>query len=307
MIYDIGIVGLGPAGLSAAIYGARYNLRTLAVGAVLGGNMSEAWKVENYPGFSVIAGQELAERMKEQAEQLGAKIVSAQVGNLQKEKDPGGEEIFRITTANNQLYQSKSLVLALGTEHRRLNVPGEAQFQGKGVSYCALCDGMFFKDKEVAVVGGGDSATKTALLLKQYARKIYLIARGSELTGEPQNIAEIQKSGAKIEILLNSEVKEIVGDRRVSGIILKNGQQITVSGVFITIGLIPSAVLVKNLGIATNKQGYIETDERQRTGLMRVYAAGDITATLPGFKQILVAAAQGAIAAHSAYEDLKRP
>jgi len=307
MIYDIGIVGLGPAGLSAAIYGARYNLRTLAVGAVLGGNMSEAWKVENYPGFSVIAGQELAERMKEQAEQLGAKIVSAQVGNLQKEKGPGGEEIFRITTANNQSYQSKSLVLALGTEHRRLNVPGEAQFQGKGVSYCALCDGMFFKDKEVAVVGGGDSATKTALLLKQYARKIYLIARGSELTGEPQNIAEIQKSGAKIEILLNSEVKEIVGDRRVSGIILKNGQQITVSGVFITIGLIPSAVLVKNLGIATNKQGYIETDERQRTGLMRVYAAGDITATLPGFKQILVAAAQGAIAAHSAYEDLKRP
>ena len=309
MIYDLIIIGQGPAGLSAAIYGARYNLKTLVLGSVLAGNMGEAWKVENYPGFEKISGLELADKMKKQAEKLGAEIKNEEIVKIKKEKGKrkNDNQKFIIITRNNKTYQSRSLILASGTQHRKLNVKGEEKFHGKGVAYCATCDGAFFKNKKVVVVGGGDSAIKSVLLLSKYASKVYLLVRGDKLSGEPQNRKTIS-GNPKIEIIYNISVSEILGDNKVASILLSSGKKLETDGIFIEIGAVPASALTSELKVKTDNKGFIVVDTYGKTSAPFIYAAGDITNTYSSFKQILIAASQGAVAAHSAYEDLtKKP
>jgi len=321
MLYDVIIIGLGPAGLSAAIYGARYNLKTLALGSVLGGAMAEAWMVENYPGFAETKGLELAEKMKSQAEKFGAKIINDEVIKImQNAKFPAKQDLpakrdqapldasrnkFQIITKNGKIYESRALILALGTQRRKLNIPGEEKFHGHGVAYCATCDGAFFKNKSVAVIGGGDSAVKSALLLSQYADKVYIIVRGESLTGEPKNIDTI-KNNNKVEIMYKKSVSEIIGNGSVNAIKLDNNKKIDLSGVFVEIGTIPASTLLNDLKIVLDEQGYIKVDNSQKTNVAKIYAAGDVTNQNAGFKQIIIAASSGAVAVHSAYKDLAK-
>jgi len=299
---DLVIIGIGPAGLSAALYAARYQLKTQIIGQQLGGAMAEAWLVENYPGFQKISGLELANRMKEQVEALGVKVVEDEVTKLQQ------KENFSVFTRAGKIIETRAVILALGTQRRKLNIPSEVQFLGRGVSYCATCDGPLFQDKKVAVVGGGDSAIKTALLLERYASEVFLLVRGEELKGEPLNIEGIQKA-KKVKIFYQAEVLEIKGNKKLESLVLQQkGQKETlvVDGLFVEIGSVPAMKLLSDLKIKTNPLGYVIVDENQKTNLPLVYAAGDLTTGSGGFKQILTAAAQGAVAAHAAYQDLSK-
>jgi len=299
---DLVIIGTGPAGLSAALYAARYQLKTEIIGQQLGGAMAEAWLVENYPGFQKISGLELAKRMKEQVEALGVKVIEDEVTKLRQ------EDGFSVFTRSGKVIEARAIILALGTQRRKLNIPGESQFLGRGVSYCATCDGPLFRDKKVAVVGGGDSAIKTALLLERYASEVFLLVRGEELKGEPLNIEGVQKA-KKVKIFYQTEVLEIKGNKKLDSLVLqKKGQKETlvVDGLFVEIGSVPAMKLLSDLKIKTNPLGYVIVDENQRTNLPFVYAAGDLTTSFGGFKQILTAAAQGAVAAHAAYQDLSK-
>ena len=299
---DLVIIGTGPAGLSAALYAARYQLKTEIIGQQLGGAMAEAWLVENYPGFQKISGLELAKRMKEQVEALGVKVIEDEVTKLRQ------EDGFSVFTRSGKVIEARAIILALGTQRRKLNIPGESQFLGRGVSYCATCDGPLFQGKKVAVVGGGDSAIKTALLLERYASEVFLLVRGEELKGEPLNIEGVQKA-KKVKIFYQTEVLEIKGNKKLDSLVLqKKGQKETlvVDGLFVEIGSVPAMKLLSDLKIKTNPLGYVIVDENQRTNLPFVYAAGDLTTSFGGFKQILTAAAQGAVAAHAAYQDLSK-
>jgi len=299
---DLVIIGTGPAGLSAALYAARYQLKTEIIGQQLGGAMAEAWLVENYPGFPKISGLELAKRMKEQVEALGVKVIEDEVTKLRQ------EDGFSVFTRSGKVIEARAIILALGTQRRKLNISGESQFLGRGVSYCATCDGPLFRDKKVAVVGGGDSAIKTALLLERYASEVFLLVRGEELKGEPLNIEGVQKA-KKVKIFYQTEVLEIKGNKKLESLVLqKKGQKETlvVDGLFVEIGSVPAMKLLSDLKIKTNPLGYVIVDENQRTNLPFVYAAGDLTTSFGGFKQILTAAAQGAVAAHAAYQDLSK-
>jgi len=304
MFCDLAIIGTGPAGLSAGLYAGRYKLKTKIFGAVLGGAMAEAWQMENYPGFIQISGLELAKKMKAQVEKLGVEIIQEEVVKIQKKSTKDANKpIFQITPRSGQDLESRAVILALGTQRKKLNIPGEEKFLGHGVSYCATCDAPFFKNKTVAVVGGGDAACTAALLLSQHASLVYLLVRGEELKGEPVNIENVKKN-EKIRIFYKTEAKEIGGQENVESLILNNDQQLSVEGVFIEIGATPVSALIEKLQIEVDQKGYIKVDENQRTNLPFVYAAGDITNAMGGFKQSITAAAQGALAATSAYRDL---
>jgi len=300
MLYDLIIVGSGPAGLSAALYAGRYKLKTLLLGAVLGGAMAEAWKIENYPGFKTIAGMELAKRIKEQVEDLGIEIFQDEVTKIQNPKSK-----FQIVARSGKKFESRALILALGTQRRKLNVPGEEKFHGRGVSYCATCDGILFQNKVVAVVGGGDSAIKSGSLLVKYAKKVYLLVRGNELSGEPMNVEKVKSQKEKVKIIYGVEILEIKGDSKVQSVVLNNGEELKLDGVFIEIGATPASALIKDLKVDLDEKGYLKVDENQRTNIPFIYAAGDVATAMGGFKQVLTAAAQGAVAATSVYKDLR--
>ncbi|MEM2955028.1 MAG: thioredoxin-disulfide reductase [Candidatus Nanoarchaeia archaeon] len=293
--YDLVIVGTGPAGLTAAIYATRYKLKTLVIGK--GASLaSYAYKIENYPGFSNISGTELLKKMKEQATALGAKIIEDEVKNIKKIKTGF------VTYTQNKKYNSKTIILALGTERKKLNLPEETKFIGKGVSYCATCDAPMFKNKIVAVIGGSNAAAMSALLLAEYAKKVYIIYRGSQLRAEPIQIEKIKKN-KKIEILYNSEIKKIRGKNFVESIILNDKKKLEVQGIFIEIGNVPSTYLSKKLNVQTDKEGFILTNQAMETNVWGVFAAGDIRKK--PLRQIITAASDGAIAAFSAYQYIK--
>ncbi len=299
-VYDLIVIGGGPAGVTAAIYAARYKLNTLLISKEIGGQMLEAHKIENYPGFKSISGKELADKFKEQLKYLNIPVKEVRVDGLQK-----SEQGFIVGTAEEEAIEGKALILALGTERRKLNIPGEKEFLGKGVSYCAVCDGPFFKDKVVGVVGGGDSAASSAVLIAKYAKKVYILVREAEMIASPSWLDEI-KEHENIEVLYNKSVKEIEGDKMVSSIVFEDGEELKIDGLFIEIGSIPATALAKEIGVKINDKGYIIVDERQATNVDRVYAAGDITTGSNKFRQIATAIAEGAIAANSAYENLKK-
>ena len=298
-IYDVVILGAGPAGMTAAIYTCRYNLKTLVVGKSIGGTANLAGEVENYPGF-VGGGAELMGAIREQAEKLGAEFLEEEVKSVDK-RDEG----FRVVVGDINII-GKSVIMALGTEHRQLNIPGEKEFLGKGVSYCATCDGNFFRGKNVAVIGGADSAAKAAIYLSDICEKVYVVYRKHEMRCEPISLSKIRGAG-NIEIIYHSTPTGVIGSEKVEGLKImtdddgKSESVLDVDGVFIEVGAAPAIEIVKNLGLEMNGD-YIVTDKGAKTNVDGVFAAGDVTNNF--LKQIVTAAGEGAVAAKGVHEFL---
>ena len=301
-IYDSIVIGSGPAGMGASIYASRYKLDHVVLGNEIGGQITEAFEIENYAGFESISGKELMEKFADQTKKLGAEIIPATVAEVEKK----GEN-FEIKTSDGTSFISKSIIFALGMKPRKANIPGEDNFIGKGVSYCATCDAMFFRNKEVVVIGGGDSAATAALHLSEFADKVTLMYRGEQVRFEPAWMEKIEKN-SKIEIILNSEVKEVKGEGKVSGVSYEQKgetKELAVQGVFIEIGTVPGVGVAKDLGVETDEQEYIIVDQTQKTNLENVYAAGDVTTASNKFRQVITAVAEGAVAAGSVYKKIK--
>ena len=299
--YELIVVGAGPAGLTAGIFGARSGLTTLVLDrGICGGLTNEATLIDNYPGFRRIEGMELIEKIKAQtADYAEIRELEGVVTIVAAEH----AEMMRVVTEKGE-YRTPAIILATGTKKRKLGVPGETEFLGRGVSYCATCDGFFFKNKAVMVAGGGDSAVRGALYLQNLGAEVSLIHRRGELRAEQYLQTALKKAG--IRIYWNSIVKEIRGENVVRSVLLYDKardkeEQIPIDGVFIYIGEDPANTLALQLQIALDTNGYISTDRGQRTSRAGVYAAGDITG---GIRQIIVACAEGAVAASSAYDDL---
>ncbi|MCX6709677.1 MAG: FAD-dependent oxidoreductase [Candidatus Woesearchaeota archaeon] len=296
-IYDMIIIGAGPAAFSAAIYSARYKLKTIILGKEIGGMISEAPLVENYPGFESIRGFELMQKFKAHAEKFGIEIRQTEIVDLKK-----GFTLFIVTDHENNKYKAKTIIFATGTEKRKLNIPGEEEFSGKGISYCATCDAPFYKDKVVCVVGGNESSVKYAIKLAEYASKAYIIYRGAEVRAEPALIESV-RGNEKIEIITNAIPTEIKGTEKVESIILDNGNEIKTDGVFIAIGGIPSSIVAKQLGVDVDESGQIKVNDAQATNIRGIFAAGDVTNSR--LKQVVTAVAAGAVAADSAFRLIK--
>lgn len=303
MTYDLIIIGAGAAGLGAAIYSGRYRLKVLVISKEFGGETASAGTIENYPGIPSIGGLELMEIMKKQAENLGVQILEAKVTEVKRQ-----EHCFE-AVANDAVYQSHEIIFALGAERRRLGLPNEKELTGHGVHYCVTCDGPLYRNKTIALVGGGDASVKGAAFAAEYANKIFLIVRDKEIIAEPINLERMKKLGGKIEILLETEVKEIIGARKLEKLRLsrpfKNSEELIVDGLFVEIGAVPKAGLAKSLGVELDERGYIKVDNMMKTNIDGVFAAGDVVNHFGSFKQDITAAAMGAVAATSAYNDHK--
>lgn len=298
--YDVIVVGGGPAGITAAIYLARYLLKTLLITKNIGGQISYTYIIENYPGFKSVESYKLIRCFEEHVRSYNVPILIDEVTDIVKHN-----QLFRVNTRNNGEFVGKVVILAIGVEKRRLNIPGEKEFIGRGVSYCAVCDAPLFKGREVAVIGGGDSAVTSALLLSRYATKVYLICRESKLRAQPILIEHLKKV-KNINIIFNDEVVKIGGRSRVEWIKLKTGKVLSVSGVFVEIGLRPPIEFLRRIGLKLTSEGYVEVKPDQSTNIAGLFAAGDVTNACNNFKQIVTAIAQGAIAAKSAYEYLQQ-
>jgi len=299
-MYDVIIIGAGAAGLSAAIYARRFLMKTLVIGQLMGGLLTTTHLVENWPGEKAISGLDLMKKVEDHARAFGAELVGGTVSGVKKLKDG-----FSVKTSG-KTYKAKTLIFATGTIHRRLGVPGEGEYAGRGVSYCATCDGMFFKNKQVGIVGGSDSAAKEALLMTEYAKKVYIIYRREKIRAEPVNVQRVNKKvkQGKIEIITNTNVTEIKGDdKKVSSVLFDSGKEFKLDGVFIEIGLIPQNDLAKSIGVKLNKKGEIKIDRGSVTSVPGVFAAGDC-ADAP-YKQAITGSAEGVIAAFGAYDYIK--
>ena len=291
MTYDIIIVGGGPAGLTAAIYAQRANKKVLVIErSLFGGQVATLGAIENYPGFPTIQGMELADIFYSQAKELGVETKRDEMLTI----DDNGET--KTVVCKKGSYQAKAVILALGSISRELNAIGEKKFIGSGVSYCATCDGAFFKNKKVAVVGSGDSAVASALYLKNICREVVIISKYPELKlkAYPQAIFERLKD---VKIYYSTQVEEIMGAETVQAIKLASQEEIAVDGIFVSIGRKPDTEGLKGK-LELDEKGYIKTDEHYRTSMQNVFACGDIIVS--PLKQIVTAAAQGAIAATEA-------
>lgn len=292
------IVGGGPAGLTSAIYSARALIDTLVIEKMLpGGQPVLTTFIENYPGFPEgISGPELAERLESQAGKFGAKIITSRpVLNISRK-----EEGFEVKTESNSFW-GKAVIVATGTSPRKLNVPGEEEFTGRGVSYCAVCDGAFYRDRVVAVVGGGDSAMDESIYLTRFASKVFVIHRRNQLRAE-KILQERAFSNPKISFIWDTVVQSIEGDRKVELLKLKNVKtgeisELKVDGIFVYIGSNPNSSMVKDL-VELDENGFIITDDCMKTSVPGLFAAGDVRNT--NFRQLATAIGDGAIAANSA-------
>ncbi|HBG81621.1 TPA: hypothetical protein DDW69_02145 [candidate division CPR2 bacterium] len=304
---DLAIIGTGPAGLSAAIYAARYLINFKIYGQIPGGQINEAHLVDNYPGIPGVTGEELVTRFNEHLKHLEVKTENILIKGIKKENG-----IFNIILDSSDLekasVEAKNILLTIGTERIKLAIPGEAEFMGKGVSYCATCDAFFYRHKSVAVVGGSDSALTSALYLADVAKEVYLIYRGKDLKAMPVWI-EKAKANSKIKIVLERNITKVSGTNFVEEIELDkefDGEKnLKVDGVFVEIGTTPNVALIKSLEIKTDDRGFIETDTAQKTNVPGVWAAGDITTGSNKFRQIVTAASEGAVAVHDIYKNLK--
>jgi len=295
--YDLIIIGGGPAGYSAAIYAARFKLKTLLIARNPGGTLVNTHLVENWPGEKSLSGMDLMGKIRAHVEHNGVNIEMDSVDEISKGKN------FLLKTEGGKRYAAKAVLFATGSAHRRLGVPGEKELAGRGVSYCATCDAAFFRDKVVAVVGGSDSAAKEALLLTEYAKKVYIIYRREKIRAEPINAERVDKN-KKIEIISDTNVTKISGGNKIDSVTLdkayKGSKEFPLDGIFIEIGYVPQSKLAGGLGVKLNKSGEIVAGKHGCTNVEGVFAAGDVTDF--GFKQAITAAAQGASAAMSAYE-----
>ncbi len=303
MIYDLIIIGSGAAGFGAAIYAGRYRMKVLVIGKEFGGETAKAGAIENYPGFQSIDGFELMDAMKQQVAALKTEIIDAEATKMER-----GGHCFTVTAGGKE-YQTHGVILATGAERRRLGLPNEKELTGRGVHYCVTCDGPVYTDKTIALVGGGDASVKGAVLAAEYVKKIFLIIRGKEVNAEPINLERMKKLSDKIEVLPETSVKEIVGKNKLEKVILsrefKGSAELVVDGLFVEIGAVPNVSLAKSLSVELDERGYIKVDNMMQTNVDGVFAAGDAVNHFGSFKQDITAAATGAVAATSAYNDRK--
>jgi len=288
------IIGGGPAGLTAALYAARAELQPLIfTGMTLYGQVSQTDLIENYPGFPEgITGMELGERLEKHATRFGARILTEPVESVDLLRSP-----FLVNTYT-KTYEAETLILAMGADHKKLDVPGEAEFTGKGVSYCATCDGFFYRGKDIHVIGGGDSAIEEALYLTRFANSVTIIHRRDALRAQPL-LEKRARANAKIRFLWDTVVEEIVGRERVQNLRLRNVKtdqqfEVPTDGVFISIGHVPNTALIADQ-VELDEQGYVRIDWKMRTSVPGVFAAGEIAD--PHYRQIITSAAMGAAAA----------
>lgn len=296
-VYDVIIAGAGPAGMTAALYASRANLSTLMIErGIPGGQMANTEDVENFPGFSHILGPDLSNKMFEHAQKFGAEYA---YGDIKEIRDDGD---VKTVIAGNKEYKAYAVIVTTGAEYKKLGVPGEEELGGRGVSYCAVCDGAFFKEKELVVVGGGDSAVEEGVYLTRFASKVTIVHRRDELRAQ-KILQQRAFENDKVEFIWNHTVKEIrEKDGKVGGVLLVNTktgeeQEFPADGVFIYIGMLPLNESVRHLGI-TNEEGYIVTNESMETSIPGVFAAGDIREK--PLRQIVTATGDGSIAAEAA-------
>ncbi|MFZ2189075.1 MAG: FAD-dependent oxidoreductase [Candidatus Moraniibacteriota bacterium] len=301
--YDLIIIGAGPAGLAASIYASRYKLNHLLLGATIGGQVSEIRNLENWPGDISVTGFDLLSRFVEHCKVLGVAPQNESVVSVKKNDDG----FFEVVTGKDT-HKTRAVIMAMGTEYRKMNIPGEKELTGKGVSYCATCDAMFFRDKVVSVIGGGNSAVTAALGLTDFASKVYLIYRGDRFPAEPIWLEKLANN-PKIEAIKNTNIIEIKGEQKVEKVILDKAHNdktyLETDGVFVEIGSDPGVELARTLGVEIDEQGYIKVNADMSTNVSGIFAAGDITTGSNKFRQIITASAEGAVAANGAYKLLK--
>lgn len=300
-IYDVVIIGAGPAGMSAAIYAQRAGLETILIEAayVSGGQIVNTYEVDNYPGMPGLSGMELAMKFQEHAEKTGIELVYQEVTGI---GDNGS--VKTVSTVERQ-YTTKTIIIATGARHRILGIPGEEKLTGMGVSYCATCDGAFFRDKTVAVIGGGDVAVEDAIFLARASKKVYLIHRRDELRAA-KSLQEKLLSLENVEVLWSHTPQQIIGEDHVKALLIKElksntDQELSVDGVFVAVGILPNTELFKGI-VDTDEGAYIRAGEGCKTNVPGIYAAGDLRTK--ALRQIITAAADGANAITSVQEYL---
>ena len=303
MIYDVIVIGAGPAGLAAAIYGKRAvrNILVLDTSSISGGQILSTYEIDNYPGLPEISGEDLAKAMKAHCEKLEVEFARGRVTSI---VDKG--EIKELITKK-ATYETRTVIVATGASNKRLGCPGEEELSGMGVSYCATCDGAFFKDKVVAVVGGGDVALEDAIYLARFCEKVYLIHRRDEFRGAAV-LQEQVKASEKIQIIYDTTVEEIIGQDKVESISIKDKnsgeiKRINLDGVFIAVGNVPNTGAIQGLP-AQNEAGYIIADESCETSIPGIYAAGDVRTKQ--LRQVITATADGANAIASIEKYLQK-
>lgn len=301
--YDVIIIGAGPGGMTTALYASRANLKVVMLDrGAYGGNLNNTASIVNYSGFKDVQGPELAEKMYQGATQFGAEYA---YGTVTKVEVDGANK--KVTTDMGETYVAPVVVIGTGSDHRKLGVPGEEEFGGRGVSYCAVCDGAFFKGKHLVVVGGGDSAAEEGLYLTQLASKVTVLVRRGELRAQPM-LQDEAKKNPKMEFVFNTSVTEIMGDDvKVTGVKTHNNEtgedgELAADGVFIYVGNIPLTKPFADLGILDD-QGWVKTDTVMQTSIPGIYAIGDVRET--PLRQIATAVGDGAIAGQQVYQYIK--
>ena len=297
-MYDTIIIGAGPAGMTAALYAARSNLKVALIeGGLPGGQMNNTSDIENYPGYANISGPELAEKMFEPLENLGVEHLYGLVENIEDHGD-----VKKVITDDEE-FETRTVIVATGSKHRLLGVPGEEELNSRGVSYCAVCDGAFFRDQDLLVVGGGDSAVEEAIFLTQFAKTVTIVHRRDELRAQ-KVLQDRAFANEKIKFIWDSVVKEIKGENRVESVVIENVKtgQVTeqaFGGVFIYVGLDPVSDFVQELQIR-DQAGWIVTDDHMKTSVAGVFAVGDVRQK--DLRQVTTAVGDGAIAGQEAYK-----
>ena len=297
-MYDTIIIGAGPAGMTAALYAARSNLKVALIeGGLPGGQMNNTSDIENYPGYANISGPELAEKMFEPLENLGVEHLYGFVKDIENHDD-----VKKVITDDEE-FETRTVIVATGSKHRLLGVPGEEELNSRGVSYCAVCDGAFFRDQDLLVVGGGDSAVEEAIFLTQFAKSVTIVHRRDELRAQ-RVLQDRAFANEKIKFIWDSVVKEIKGENRVESVVIENVKtnQVTehaFGGVFIYVGLDPVSDFTKDLQIQ-DESGWIVTDDHMKTSVAGVFAVGDVRQK--DLRQVTTAVGDGAIAGQEAYK-----
>lgn len=297
--YDLIIIGAGPAGMTAALYASRSGLKTCIVeSGAPGGKLLKTFHIENYPGIKEMGGAELAMVMFDQALAFGAEYKAGEVVKVNKDKS--------VELLDGTILESNCVLLATGTKERMLNIPGEQENVGKGVSFCAVCDGAFFRGKDVVVIGGGNSALEEAGFLTQFVNKLYIVIRRDQFRAEEKFQREVEEN-EKIEIIREHVPLEVLSDGKVTGIVLKNvkigkTQTVDCSGIFPYVGSDPISDCVKDLGVC-NEHGYVIVDRNMETAVKGVYAAGDVVDKQ--LRQVVTAVGEGALVAQQAYKEVK--
>jgi len=296
-MYDVAILGGGPAGVTAAIYCARYKLKTIVISTEIGGWAKSANVIENMPSNPAIRGKDLVNNYKEQLKNNDIELKKETVTELEKENDT-----FLIKTKKGD-YKAKYVIYCMGTKKKMLNVPGEDKFLGNGIHLCATCDAPFYDGEEVVVVGGNNSGASAAILLSEFATKVYLIEVMEELPMEPIWKERIEKND-KIEVMTSTSVKEFKGEEELTGVVISNGTELAVKGAFIEIGSDPNISILETLGAKIDEYKCVYVGSDQKTSIKGLYAAGDVTNNSNNLRQIVSAQGEGAVAANAVYKEI---